>query len=291
MTSAITTHTLTISLDDGTDQVVRFLSAGTGDQAVVLLHGWPQSSHEWRKVMALLPGDYLVIAPDLRGIGGTSAPSADSRKSTLAADIYSLAKHLGLQRPLVVGHDIGGMVAYAYARAYPEVTRGALVLEGPLPGVGPWEQMMGTPMAWHFAFNKLSPLAEDLVDGRQVTYFRHFFDKFAHNAAAMTDADIKTYVEAYGALPQLLSGFNLYRSLDDDVAANRSDDRPLDVPMLVAGAEFSAGRIAGLFADGLRTLNVSRVENTTIPDSGHWVAEENPGYVTTLIEKFMAAHP
>lgn len=289
MTSVVTTHTVTVSLDDGSEQVVRFLSAGTGDQSVVLLHGWPQSSHEWRKVMAELPENYRVIAPDLRGIGGTSAPSADGRKHTLAGDIHALAAHLGLGRPLVVGHDIGGMVAYAYARAYPDATRGAIVVEGPLPGVGPWEKMMGTPMAWHFAFNKLSPLAEDLVDGRQSIYFRHFFDSFEH-VNAMTGSDVAAYADAYGSRSQLLAGFNLYRSLNDDVATNRSGDGRLDVPMLVAGAEFSAGKVATLFAEGLRELNVSHVENTTIPDSGHWVTEENPTFVATLIEKFMAAH-
>lgn len=270
-------------------QMVHYLKAGSGPTTIVLLHGWPESSHEWRRVMPLLANRYTVIAPDLRGIGGTSAPSDDFIKATLAGDIHNLVAKLGLRRIVLVGHDIGGMVAYAYARLYPGDLAGVAILDVPLPGIAPWDKIKTIPQAWHFGFNAQQPLAEQLVADRQATYFRYFISSNAATPAAIPDKDVAAYAAAYGSPASLHAGFGFYRAFPSDEKFNASRSERLDVPVMLAGGDRSMASGQVQIEQGLKALGVRDIRVAVIPNSGHWVAEEQPSATAAVIANFAAS--
>ncbi|WP_437318219.1 alpha/beta fold hydrolase [Sorangium sp. So ce385] len=258
------------------EQTLRYLSAGTSGAPIVLIHGWPQSSEEWRGIMPELAEDHVVIAPDLRGIGGSSAPEEDWRKQILAGDIHKLVEALNLERPLIVGHDIGGMVAYAYGRQFEEDAGGIAILDVPIPGLAPWEALMQTPNVWHFHFHDQEPLAEALVAGRQVEYFRYFIDHVAANPGAISDEAVAAYADAYSTPEQLHAGFELYRAFDADSEFFASQTSAIDLPHWIVGAESSMGQSLPVLADDLKQHGVGEVHQVVIGASGHWLAEEQP---------------
>lgn len=268
------------------NQQVRYLRAGSGPTTIVLLHGWPQSSHEWRRVMPLLADRYTVIAPDLRGIGGTSSPSDDFEKTTMARDVHGLITRLSVRRVVMVGHDIGGMVAYAYARLYPREIIGVAVLDAPLPGVEPWNAIQNSSNAWHFDFHGQDPLAERLVEGRQAAYFRYMIDRVSIRDSAISDADIAAYVSAYSSPASLSAGFEWYRAFPADGTFNASRRERLDVPVLLAGGDGSMGSSLVQIEQGLRSLGVRNIRLAVIANSGHHVAEENPQATAMTIATF-----
>lgn len=275
---------------------VHYLRAGSGATTIVLLHGWPQSSHEWRRVMPLLADRFKVVAPDLPGIGGSTgpagggaAPVAAFEKAALARDIHAFVATLGARRIVLVGHDIGGMIAYAYARLYPGELAGVAILDVPLPGIAPWDMVKAVPQAWHFGFNRQEPLAEQLVAGRHTAYFRYFIDSNAADRSAIPDADVAAYAAAYRSPASLHAGFGFYRSFAADETFNASHREPLDVPVLLAGADRSMGSGEAQLEQGLRALGVRNVRVAVIPSSGHWVAEEQPAITANLIATFAAS--
>ncbi|WP_394824490.1 alpha/beta fold hydrolase [Pendulispora albinea] len=272
-------------------QEVRYLHAGSDPTTVVLIHGWPESSRAWRHVMPRLARRYRVIAPDLRGIGGTSAPAPEYAKAALARDVHELVATLGAQRVFVIGHDIGGIVAYAYARLYPAEVKGVAILDIPVPGTKPWDDVSASPHAWHYRFHDQKPLAEKLVMGRQFTYFRSFIDAHAVHPEAMSDPDVEAYAAAYGSPASLTAGFELYRAFGDDTVFGRSHAEPLEIPILLAGADHSVASLEPAQAEALRQLGARNVQIATIPDSGHYVAEENPAATADAIETFIRGVP
>jgi pimeloyl-ACP methyl ester carboxylesterase len=241
-------------------QRVHYLQAGSGPTAIILLHGWPQSSHEWRRVMPLLARQFTVIAPDLRGIGGTSAPDDRFDKVTLARDVHALVEKLGLRRVVVAGHDIGGMVAYAYARTYPGEVLGVSVMDVPLPG-------------------------------HEAEYIRYFVDSRAHDPKAIPDEDIATFAAAYGTPDSLRSGFEFYRAIKADGRVNASRSEPLNVPILLLGGEFSMGQLEPKLDAALRRLGATNLRTAIIPASGHWVGEENPAATAAALATFALGLP
>lgn len=269
-------------------QTVHYLQAGSGPTTIVLLHGWPQSSHEWRHIMPRLAVTYTVVAPDLRGIGGTTAPSNDFTKATLAKDVHDLLATLGLRRVVLVGHDIGGMVAYSYARQFPRELLGVAILDVPLPGVANWSTLKTSPMAWHFNFHNQKPLAERLVVGRQFEYFRYIFNRNAKNPAAISDADVATYAAAYDKPESLAAGFEFYRAFPADEKLNASRKDRLVVPVLLAAGDGSLGPALPALERGLRSLGVRSIRRAVIPNSGHWLAEEQPAVTAQAIADFAA---
>lgn len=274
---------------------VHYLRAGAGAMTIVLLHGWPQSSHEWRRVMPLLANRFTVIAPDLPGIGGSAAPEGGAsapttafEKVALARDIHAFVATLGAKRVVLVGHDIGGMVAYGYARLYPDELAGVAILDVPVPGVAPWDVVKTMPEAWHFNFHAQAPLAEHLVTGRQASYFRYFIDSHADNASAVSDADVTAYAAAYRSPASLHAGFGFYRAFAADAAFNAAHHEPFAVPVLLAGADHSMGPGEPQLAAGLKALGASDVRVAVIANSGHWIAEEQPVATARLIADFAA---
>jgi pimeloyl-ACP methyl ester carboxylesterase len=240
-------------------------------------------------MIPVLAARHTVIAPDLRGVGGSAATQGGYDKAALAVDVHELLETLRLKRVYVVGHDIGGMVAYAYARSYAQDLLGAAVIDIPLAGIEPWDAVRSAPWAWHFGFHSVPGLPESLVTGRQEVYFRSFFERFSATPGAITAVDVKEYADAYGDPRSLKAGFEFYRAFPQDESFNRARRETLSVPILIVGGEHSGGGMLPALESGLRSLGVTAISQAVIPNCGHWIAEEQPQELVRVLEKWMAA--
>jgi pimeloyl-ACP methyl ester carboxylesterase len=260
---------------------LHYLFAGRGDP-VVLLHGYAQTSHMWRPLIAELAKTHTVIAPDLRGFGDSSKPEAGYDKKTMAHDVHALAALLGHKRVGVVGHDIGLMVAYAYAAQYPtEVDRIAL-MDAFLPGVGEWTNVWLLRDLWHFHFYGKTPLA--LVDGRERIYFEHFWNDFAADPArSVSEPDRQLYAAAYAQPGGMRAGFEVFRAFEGDAKDFAGFAKTkLTMPMLVLTGEKASGEF--LIQQG--RLVADKVEGVVIKGSGHWLMDEAPDQVIPKLVSF-----
>ncbi|MGH6927801.1 MAG: alpha/beta fold hydrolase [Dongiaceae bacterium] len=264
---------------------LHYVRGGTGP-AVILLHGFPQDWYEFHRIMPRLAKSLTVIAVDLRGVGGSAATAGGYDAANLAQDIHQLAQQLQLERVYVVGHDIGGMVAYAYARLNPKDTRGVMTLDVPLPGIEPWEEVKANPLLWHINFHQTPDLPEKLIAGRQAFYFRHFFNLGTVNHDAIDDEDVAHYASAYAAPEQLRAGFEMYRALPANENFNASQRSPIDVPLVMAGGDKSFGPLLPAIAETLRSHGWASVTTEIIDNSGHYLPDEKPDAVTELIERY-----
>jgi pimeloyl-ACP methyl ester carboxylesterase len=262
---------------------LHYLAAGAGDP-VVLLHGYAQNSHMWRPLMVELAKTHLVIAPDLRGFGESAKPDSGYDKKSMAQDVHALTQSLGISKAGVAGHDIGLMVAYAYAAQYPaEVSRIAL-MDAFLPGVGDWTHVWLLRDLWHFHFYGKTPLA--LVDGRERIYFEHFWNDFAADPAhSVSEADRVFYAKAYGQPGAMKAGFEVFRAFEQDgkdfaVFAKTK----LTMPMLVLSGEKAGGQF---LIDQGRMVD-DNVEGVLITGSGHWLVDEAPGQVIPKLVEFFS---
>jgi pimeloyl-ACP methyl ester carboxylesterase len=264
---------------DGT--VLHYVRGGTGP-AVLLLHGFPEDWYEYRKIMPELSRRFTVVAVDLPGVGGSTPSTKGYDDAAMADEIHELAERLHLGRAYVVGHDIGGMVAYAYVRRHESDVRGAMLLDAPLPGIGPWDEIMREPLVWHVGFHQApGELAEKLVMGRQTEYFGYFL-----RASAFTNADVAHYASAYAKKSQLHAMFEMYRAFGADAEFNAAQRGRVDVPLVVAAGERSPfAKYLPQISGSLRANGCARVETATIAGSSHYVVEEAPVQVLELIEK------
>lgn len=262
---------------------VQYLIAGTGEP-VVLLHGYAETSHMWRPLIAKLTGTCTVIAPDLRGAGQSSTPMGGYTKAEMAQDIHALVSKLGYGRIRIVGHDIGLMVAYAYAAQYPnEVDRIAL-MDAFLPGVGDWRNVWLMRDMWHFHFYGKTPLA--LVHGRERIYFEHFWNDFAADPKhSVTERDRRIYAKAYARPGGMRAGFEYFRAFEKDAEDFASfAQKPLQMPMLVLSGEKASGEF--LIQQGRLVAN--NVEGVVIRKSGHWLMEEARDQTISRLAKFLS---
>jgi pimeloyl-ACP methyl ester carboxylesterase len=188
----------------------------------------------------------------------------------------------------VAGHDIGGMVAYAYARLFPEETRGIMILDVPLPGLDPWPETEAMPLLWHFYFHATRELPELLVQGHQKAYIRSFINRVALNAASFKDEDIARFARAYASDEQLRSGFEFYRAFPETARFNASRIEPLKVPITLVGGDHATAPLNARVAAALREKGAQSVTAETVRDSGHFVADEQPEQVAGLIERHAA---
>jgi pimeloyl-ACP methyl ester carboxylesterase len=217
------------------------VTAGDGPRTVVLLHGFPQTWRQWRHVLPrLVDAGFRVVAPDYRGAGDSWRPPAGYDKVTMAVDIRRLVRdHLRIETPVVmVGHDIGLMVAYAYAQTYREELSHLVVVDAPLPGTEVFDRVRNDPRVWHFAFHGARDIAETLVAGRERQYLQFFFNARIADPSAVTPADLDAYVSAYAAPGAMRAGFEVYRAFDADIADNRralERNGKLTVPVLAVG--------------------------------------------------------
>lgn len=261
------------------------LARGTGP-TVVLLHGWGSTSYMWRFVMPrLVAAGYTVLAPDLRGFGATDKPATGYDKANIARDIHELVAALGIGPNVAVfGHDMGGMVAYAYAAQWRgEVTRLA-ILDVPLPGIAPWNDIIQSKRTWHFRFFDVRDVPEMLIAGHERQFISWFHNSEAVNARAFTDADEETYPRAFSMPGALRGGFEYYRAFPEDAVANAAFAKTkLTIPVLGIGGDQSFAPIIG---DHLRHVAID-VRTVSIKDSGHWVAEERPDQVSAVLLDFL----
>jgi len=251
--------------------------------AVVLLHGYAETSHMWNPLMPLLAKSHTVIVPDLRGAGGSAKPEGGYDKKNMAVDIHELVKSLGIQSASIVGHDIGLMVAYAYAAQFPAETERVVLMDAFLPGVGDWTKVWLLRDLWHFHFHGATPLA--LVKGRERTYFEHFWNDFAADPKrSVPETDRRVYAAAYAQEGGMRAGFEYFKNFEKDAAdfAALSASK-LTMPMLVLSGE----KAGGTFLIDQGRLVANNVQGVVVKGSGHWLMEEAPGQVIPALLSFL----
>lgn len=261
---------------------LRYLVGGEGS-AVVLLHGYAETGHMWTPLMPQLAKRHTVIVPDLRGAGGSSKPESGYDKKTMAVDVHELTSSLGFERAAVVGHDIGLMVAYAYAAQFPAATERLVLMDAFLPGIGDWKNVWLMRDLWHFHFHGETPLA--LVDGRERIYFEHFWNDFAADRHhSVPEADRRFYARQYAQPGGMRAGFEYFRNFEQDARdfAAMGATR-LSMPVLVLTGE----KASGTFLVEQAKLVANDVRGQVVPGSGHWLMEEAPATVIPELLRFL----
>jgi len=258
--------------------------AGGHGPAVVLIHGFGDTGDMWAPLAAELARDHTVVVPDLRGMGLSSHPPEGYDKRTQAADIRAVLTALNIDQAAIVGHDIGNMVAYAYAARYPDKTEKLVVMDAPVPGIPPWDDLVRNPLLWHFSFG--GPDAERLVAGRERIYLDRFWNEFAADRSKIDEATRVHYAKLYGQPGAMHSAFAQFLSFPKDAEDNKvSMATKLTMPVLAIGAEKSFASTQAVVMRNAAT-NVTEV---VIPNSGHWLMEEQPTATITAIRTFLDA--
>jgi pimeloyl-ACP methyl ester carboxylesterase len=263
---------------------LHYITAGRGD-LVILLHGWPQTSHEWHKVIPLLAESYTVIAPDMRGIGDSAKPADGYDRRNLAEDIYQLVKQLKYEQFFLVGHDTGMQVAYALAASYPAAVKKLVLIEALLAGLG-LESVMNfsQPKALiHMALNMQRDLAESLIEGKERIYIEHILRPLAYDPASISQADVDEYVKSYSSPGGMRAGFEYYRTYFTDVEHNKEFAKTkLPMPVLAVGGDHSLGEHVKLSLAGL----TEKLEGKIMSRCGHHVPDEHPVELAEMLHTF-----
>jgi pimeloyl-ACP methyl ester carboxylesterase len=256
--------------------------SGKGDP-VVVLHGYAETSHMWLPLINELEKTHTVIAPDLRGAGESAAPADGYTKANMARDIHALVESLGYKKVEIVGHDIGLMVAYAYAAQYPDEVSKIVLMDAFLPGVGDWTHVWLMRDLWHFHFYGPTPLA--LVKGRERIYLEHFWNDFAADAKhSVPEKDRVFYAHEYARPGHMQAGMEWFRAFEQDATDFAAfAETPLHMPMLVLSGEKAGGQF--LIDQG--KMVDSDVEGVIVKGSGHWLMEEAPAQVIPALVKFL----
>jgi pimeloyl-ACP methyl ester carboxylesterase len=261
---------------------------GGNGPLVILLHGYAETSHMWLPLLPQLQSSHTVIAPDLRGFGDSSRPATGYDKKNMAQDIHELVHQLGYNQPaIVVGHDIGLMVAYAYAAQYPSEVSRLVLMDAFLPGVGDWKSVWLMKDLWHFHFYGETPLA--LVKGRERIYFEHFWNDFAADKnKSVSEADRQFYASQYAKDDGMRAGFEVFRNFEQDAKdfAEFSNTK-LEMPVLVLTSEKASGTV---LSDQTK-LVATNVNGIVVKGSGHWLMEEAPDQVIPELVAFINGEP
>ena len=262
-----------------------YLKAGAGEP-VVLLHGFPETSYAWRKIIPALAAHHTVIAPDLRGCGDSDRPSAGYDKRTVAEDIHQLVRQLGLGPINLVSHDVGMMVGYAYAAAYPTEVRRLVLMEAALPGLGleALYDAIKYPRMYHLPlFDAPNGLAEALITGREKMFVSHFMRQQTYDPTGPGEDALDEYARRLSAPGALHAGIEYFRSHKTDAEHNREHAKTrLPMPVLTVGGTASFG--ANL-APEIRPL-VENLRSVMIDECGHYLAEEKPERVIEELHRF-----
>ncbi|MEG3086969.1 alpha/beta fold hydrolase [Sphingomonas sp. PB4P5] len=261
---------------------------GGSGPAVVLLHGYGDTGDMWVPLAADLARDHTVIVPDLRGMGLSARAEDGFDKKTEAQDIAGVMDALNAPRADVVAHDIGNMVAYAFAARHPDRVTRLVLMDAPVPGIGPWEEVLKNPLLWHFRFG--GPDMERLVAGRERIYLDRFWNDFSAKPARFTEAARAHYAALYAGPGRMHAGFLQFAAFDQDAIDNRAwlaGHGKLTMPVLAIGGEKSFGRMMAVAARG----GAVDVEERVIPDAGHWLMEEQPERTVKAIHDFLDGHP
>jgi len=260
---------------------LHYLTAGSGP-SIILLHGYAETSAMWRPIIPKLAEKFTVVAPDLPGIGNSSIPEDGSDMTTAAVRIHALAVSLGIRKAIVVGHDIGLMVAYAYAAQFRAEVEKLVVMDAFLPGVEGWEDVYNNPSIWHFRFN--GPTPEALVEGRERIYFEHYWNDFAADKTrSIPEENRQLYAAAYARPGRMRAGWSYFVSFQKaardfaDFARTR-----LPMPVLSIGGDKANGVLLGEQME----LVASDVTVVILKNTGHWLMEEQPQLTTEALLRF-----
>ena len=273
-------HTQEIATNGATIHV----RVGGKGPAVVLLHGYGETGDMWSPLAAELVRDHTVIVPDLRGLGLSSKPAGGFDKKTQGADVAGVLDRLGVKQADVVTHDIGNMVGFAFAMEHPDRVRRFVLIDAPVPGVGPWEEVLKNPLLWHFRFG--GPDMERLVKGRERIYLDRFWNDFSADPKRFDEASREHYAKLYALPGAMHSGFEQFHAFDQDAIDNRAwlaSKGKLAMPVLALGGEKS-------FGDQMAVVMRAGATNVTggiVPGSGHWIMEENPAATVQLVRDFL----
>jgi len=265
-----------------------YVRVGGKGPAVVLLHGFADTGDMWGAAAAALAKDHTVIVPDLRGMGLSAHPEAGYTKKNQAVDIAGVMDALKIDKADLVTHDIGNMVGYALAAQYPKRITKWVIIDAPLPGIGDWEKIKQSPLLWHFNFR--GPDMERLGIGRERIYLDRFYNDFAAHPERITEATRDHYARLYALPGAMHSSFAQFAAFDQDAIDNRAflaGHGKLPMPVLALGGEKSFGvRMAEIMRAG-----AVDVKGGVVPDSGHWIMDENPTATVALVRAFLEARP
>src|SRR5277367_6429139 len=265
---------------NGTSLYVR---VGGKGPAVILLHGYGETGDMWAPLAAVLVKDHTVIVPDLRGMGLSTRPPGGYDKKTQGQDIAGLLDALKIGKVDLVTHDIGNMVGYAFAAENPDRVTKFVIMDAPLPGVGPWDDIVKSHALWHFSF--YGPDAERLVKGRERIYLDRFWNEFSANPKNFDEASREHYAKLYARPQAMHDGFEQFHAFDQDVIDNKIflANGPLTMPVLAIGGAASFGPTMALVAKAAFT----NVQGVVVPASGHWLMEENPKATIAAVAEFL----
>lgn len=251
--------------------------------AVVMLHGYGETGDMWAPLAIKLMKDHTVIVPDLRGMGRSDHPAGGYDKKNEARDIAGVLDTLKIGNVSVVAHDIGNMVAYAFAAENPARVTKLVLMDAPVPGVGPWDEILKSPLLWHFRFG--GPDMERLVKGRERIYLDRFWNEFSADPKNFDEASRRHYAKFYALPGAMRSGFAQFGAFDQDVIDNKAylAKGPLQMPVLAIGGEKSFGTMMATVAQAAAT----NVKGAVIPGAGHWLMEEQPAATVAVIADFL----
>jgi pimeloyl-ACP methyl ester carboxylesterase len=266
---------------NGTKLYVRV--AGSGP-AVVLLHGYGETGDMWAPLAAVLVKDHTVVVPDLRGMGLSERPAGGYDKKTQGEDIAGVLDALKIGKTDLVTHDIGNMVGYAFVAEHPDRVTKFVLIDAPLPGVGPWDDIIKSHALWHFSF--YGPDAERLVKGRERIYLDRFWNEFSADPKHFDEASREHYAAIYARPGAMHAGFEQFKAFDQDAVDNKAFVAKglLTMPVLAIGGEKSFGP---MMATVMRAA-ATNVTEGIVPNSGHWIMEENPSATIKLVTGFLA---
>ena len=255
---------------------------GTGP-AVVMLHGFADTGDMWAPLAAAMIAKHMVIVPDLRGMGLSAHPESGYEKKNQASDIAAVMDALGVKSAQLVTHDIGNMVGYALVAQFPDRFTHWVVMDAPLPGIGPWERQLLNPLVWHFNFR--GPDVERLVKGRERIYLDRFYNELSAHPEAIDEATRAHYAELYALPGAMHSAFNQFAAFTQDAEDNKvlSAKGKIGIPVLAVGAQKSYG---ATMAELLRFV-ATDVTPAVVPDSGHWIMEEQPAFAVRMINGWL----
>ena len=266
-----------------TNGTTLYVRVGGRGPAVVLLHGYGETGDMWSELAAVLAPRYTVVVPDLRGMGLSARPSGGYDKKTQGHDVAGVLDALKIEQADLVTHDIGNMVGYAFAAEYPARVHRFILFDAPLPGVGPWDDIVRSHALWHFSF--WGPDAERLVAGRERIYLDRFWNEFSADPKKFPEASRAHYARLYAQPGAMHAGFSQFQAFDQDAIDNKAfvAQGKLAMPVLAVGGEKSFGP---MMATVMR-FAASDVQEGIVPESGHWVMEENPAAAIRLVTGFL----
>lgn len=249
----------------------------------LFLHGWPESWRTWTGVMAAAPPDARLIAIDLPGVGASTGAVGGGSKREVASLVHGLVERLDLADLTLVGHDAGGMIAYAYLRRH-DAAR-VVIMNTVIPGLEPWDDVLRDPRVWHFGLHAVPSLPEALVRGREREYFDYFYDVLSADPSRITPESRAAHAAAYGTGAALTAGFDLYRAFAQDAEDNTACTGPISTPLLYLRGDREGGDVDA-YARGFRAAGVRDLTTATVEDAGHFAQEEQPSRVWSRIASF-----